>query len=241
MKTALLTGASRGLGWVIARQLLEQGWRIVTVQRHVSEPLNELKQQFPDRLTTFKFDLANIHDIDERFRFDWFPDDAPVHGLVNNAASAYDDLVTNLDSDTFRAMWSLNVESPMLLTKLTIRRMLLHQIPGSIVHLSSVAAHKGFKGLAMYGATKGAIESFSRGVAREWGGRQIRSNCVVPGFMETDMSGGLSEEMRNRIYQRTALKSPTDPASVAASVGFLLSDLSRSITGQNLFVDCGNH
>jgi 3-oxoacyl-[acyl-carrier protein] reductase len=112
-------------------------------------------------------------------------------------------------------------------------------MPGSLVHVSSICAHTGYKGLAMYAASKGALESFSRTLAREWGSRGIRSNCVVPGFMETAMSQGLSQEMRDRIYRRTAMQSPTSPESVAATIEFLLSVGSRSITGQNVIVDSG--
>ena len=91
----------------------------------------------------------------------------------------------------------------------------------------------------MYASTKGALEAFSKNVAREWGSLGIRSNCVVPGFMETDMSAGIEAEQKQRIYQRSALKQPTDISSVATTVLFLLSDTSRSITGQNVIVDAG--
>ena len=82
--------------------------------------------------------------------------------------------------------------------------MLLNEIKGSIVHISSVCAHTGYKGLSMYSATKAAIEAFSKTVAREFGSRKIRSNCVAPGFMETDMSKTLNSEQKDRIYLRTS-------------------------------------
>lgn len=91
----------------------------------------------------------------------------------------------------------------------------------------------------MYASTKAALEAFSKTVAREWGERNIRSNALVAGFMETDMSGTLTEEQKNRIYNRTSLKKPTSVESVAATVLFLLTDDSSSITGQNIFVDNG--
>ena len=91
----------------------------------------------------------------------------------------------------------------------------------------------------MYAATKGAIEAFSMNVAREWGSKGIRSNCVVPGFMETAMSSTLSETEREKIFSRTALRAATSIASVAATVDFLLSDGSLSVTGQEFIVDAG--
>lgn len=238
-KTILITGGSRGLGLVIVKTMLGRGWRVVSVQRQISEQLREWKTSHGEQLELFEFDLSNLRGLEETFRGQWLPQDQPVDGLVNNAAIAYDDLLTNWEGDRYHQMEAINVRAPMLLTKMAIRRMLLHRQSGSLVHVSSIAAHTGFKGLAMYGSTKGALESFSRGVAREWGSRQIRSNCVVPGFMETDMSQGLDEETRQKIYRRNALRIPTDPNCVAAMVVHLLSDASCSITGQNIFVDGG--
>ena len=93
--------------------------------------------------------------------------------------------------------------------------------------------------LSMYASTKGALEAFSKNTAREWGEMGIRSNCVVCGFMETNMSNTLSSEQKNRIYKRTSLKKETSKESVAETINFLISDKSKSITGQNLFVDSG--
>ena len=91
----------------------------------------------------------------------------------------------------------------------------------------------------MYASTKGALEAFSRTTAREWGERGIRSNCLVAGFMETGMSATLSASQKDRIFKRTSLKKPTELASVANMVEYLLSDKSRSVTGSNVFVDSG--
>jgi 3-oxoacyl-[acyl-carrier protein] reductase len=117
--------------------------------------------------------------------------------------------------------------------------MLLHSTRGSLVHLSSVSVQRGFRGLAMYAATKAAMEGFSKGVAREWGRMGIRSNCVVPGFMETDMSAELDERQREQVFRRTALGEATSVASVARTIRFLLSDEASSVTGTNIAVDAG--
>ena len=117
--------------------------------------------------------------------------------------------------------------------------MLLHQTRGAIIHVSSISAHTGYKGLAMYASSKGALEAFSKNTAREWGERGIRSNCIVAGFMDTDMSAKLDKAQKDRIYKRTALKKPADPVSVAHMAEYLLSERAASITGQNLFVDSG--
>ena len=110
---------------------------------------------------------------------------------------------------------------------------------GSIIHISSISVHTGYKGLAMYASTKGALEAFSKNTAREWGEKGVRSNCLVAGFMETEMSATLSDDQKNRIYRRTSMKKPVDVYSVAQTIFFLLSDKANSITGQNIHVDNG--
>jgi len=93
--------------------------------------------------------------------------------------------------------------------------------------------------LAMYASTKGALEAFSKNTAREWGEIGIRSNCLVAGFMETEMSSTLSADQRNRIYKRTSLKKATSVDSVAETIAFLVSEKASSITAQNIHVDSG--
>ncbi|MEO8270414.1 MAG: SDR family oxidoreductase [Aureliella sp.] len=235
----LVTGGTRGLGLEITRQLLEAGYRVYVVGRRMSSELERLSRDHRSQVVFLEFDLANPTEIKQRLFEENIGGYTPLHGLVNNAALAYDDLVSNLDLNRLHEMYQVNVYSPMEITKYVIRNMLLHKVAGSLVHVSSISAHTGYKGLAMYGSTKGALEAFSKNVAREWGRLGIRSNCVVPGFMETDMSAGIQAEMKQRIASRAALKQATDIASVAASVVFLLSDASRSITGQNVIVDAG--
>ena len=235
----LVTGASRGLGLSIARSLLKGGDQVIALSRQTSTELESLIESDPDSIRHVGFDLSEC----EQLTAEWFQQEVgqeqPLFGLVSNAAIAYDDLITNLQLKPLEQLIRVNVSSPMMLTKLAIRQMLLHQTQGSIVHVSSISAHTGYKGLAMYAATKGAMEAFSKNTAREWGARKIRSNCVVPGFMETEMSASLDEQQKERIYNRTALKEATSLDSVAETVKYLLSDQSNSITGQNVFVDSG--
>lgn len=235
----LVTGGTRGLGLEIVRQQLEVGHNLIAVGRTLSEPLQELLEIYSGRLTFVACDLSDPAAIKSSIFGARVVKDRPVDGMVNNAAIAYDDLVSNVDLEKLEELYRVNVFAPIMLTKLAIRHMLLHHTRGSLVHISSVSAHTGYKGLAMYASTKGAIEAFSKNVAREWGALGIRSNCVVPGFMETDLSASLSQEHKQRIFQRTSLKQPTCVNSAAATVGFLLSDSSRSITGQEFFVDAG--
>ncbi|MEM1318617.1 MAG: SDR family oxidoreductase [Bacteroidota bacterium] len=240
MKNLLLSGLSRGLGLELARQLLARGYQIFGISRSKTEALAALQALHPQRLHWQACDLAQPALLKEQVFGSLIPKDLPIHGLINNAAIAYDDLLTNVKMEPLEQMFAVNVYSPMMLCREVIRNMLLHRQGGSLVHLSSVCAHTGYKGLSMYAASKGALEAFSRTLAREWGPKEIRSNCVVAGFMETEMSAGLSEEQKAKIYRRNALQGPAELASVASTVIYLLEEGAASITGQEIIVDSGS-
>ena len=235
----LLTGGTRGLGRCIAQQLHDQGHEIWIIARSDAVDCFALPEESLKRIHWVSADLSDVNGLRQSLADAIDSRVIAFDGLVNNAAIAYDDLITNSALPEIEHSFRVNVFAPMELTRYVIRNMLLHGKGGSLVHISSICSRTGYKGLSMYAATKGALESFSRGVAREWGSKGIRSNCVVPGFMETDMSSTLSVEQREKIYRRASLGSATDPNSVAEAVCFLLGDASRSITGQDIIVDSG--
>jgi 3-oxoacyl-[acyl-carrier protein] reductase len=238
MKTILLTGVSKGLGLVLLKLLLKDGNIIYGISRSDNEELNKLKKLFPDNFIHLKYDLSLTESVKELSKY-ILKNKLKFDSFVNNAAVAYDDIITNANFDKLDLMFKTNVLNPIMITKSILRNFILNNVRGSIIHISSISVHTGYKGLSMYASTKGALEAFSKNTAREWGEFGIRSNCVVAGFMETDMSDGLSSDQKNRIYKRTSLKMETDKNSVAETIKFLISDGSSSITGQNLFVDSG--
>jgi 3-oxoacyl-[acyl-carrier protein] reductase len=234
----VVTGDSRGLGMAVAGEVLRTtDYSVLGISRAKLGP--ESLMGFGERFRHLDFDLRDVEGLKDLYRNRIKPW-AIIAGLVNNSAAAYEDIVTNLDLARLEEMFRVNVFSGMALTKIAIRDMLLNGTRGSLVHVTSVCAHTGYKGLSMYAATKGAMEAFSRTVAREWGSRGIRSNCVAPGFMETAMSCSLASERREKIYARNSLKSATSIVSVAASIVFLLGAGASSITGQTLHVDNGS-
>lgn len=235
----LVTGCSRGVGLEICRVLLKQGHSVYGVARSYTDEFRALEKEYDGHLHFKSIDLSDSENVRTNIFKGFVPNAVPLHGLVNNAAMAYDDIVTNINVDKLKAMFDVNVFTPMMITKYAIRNMLLHHTHGSIVHISSISAHTGYKGLSMYAASKGALEAFSLDTCREWGGLGIRSNVVVPGFMETAMSSTLSDEQKDRIYKRTSMKAATSVTSVAETVAFLLSDKAESISGINLRVDNG--
>ena len=232
-KTILVTGISEGLGFETTKHLLKSGYNVVGISRTYKNEFSDYKG-----FHWLEYDLSDSSNI-EKFLKNNLGNSLALDGFVNNAAFAYDDIITNMNMDMLEKMYKVNVFSPIAITKFCLRNMLFHKTKGSIVHLSSISVHTGYNGLSMYASTKGALEAFSKNTAREWGRKGIRSNCIVAGFMETEMSGTLTDEQKDRIYKRTSLKQPTDTQSVANTIEFLISDNSKSITGQNINVDSG--
>lgn len=239
MNWIVVTGDSGGVGNAVVREILSTTeYGVIGLSRHTNEKIETVLKEYPDTFKHFDFDLGKPEEVSKIYH-EKISKVGRIYGLVNNAANAYDDIVTNLQVMPLEKMFRINVYSPMMLTKYAIRDMLVSRTKGSIVHISSVSAHTGYKGLAMYAATKGALEAFSKGVAREWGTRGIRSNIVAPGFMETTISSSLTDEQRSKIYQRTSLKKATEVMSVAKTVVFLLTDAACSVTGSVFQVDNG--
>lgn len=241
MKNILVTGASKGLGLEISKAILQNADDTIVygVNRSNTDEFKALAGEFENRVHFKSFDLSNVEQIKSMLFKEFISIQTPLHGFVNNAAFAYDDIVTNLNYEKLADMYKVNVFAPLMITKNVIRNMIFHRSKGSIVHISSISVHTGYKGLSMYASTKGALEAFSKNTAREWGSTGIRSNSLVAGFMETEMSASLDSKQKSRIYKRTSLKKATEKTSVANTAAFLLSEKAGSITGQNIHVDSG--
>jgi 3-oxoacyl-[acyl-carrier protein] reductase len=223
MKNILLTGDSKGLGGKIKRKLIDSGYNVIGLSRSGDD---------------IKYDLSDVDGIKELY-LNTIKDRGPIHGYINNAAFAYDDIITNLNSEKLMEMYKVNVFSPMMLTKYVIRDMMLNKTKGSIIHISSISVHTGYKGLSMYASTKGSLEAFSKNTSREWGRIGIRSNIVCPGFMDTNMSSSLNDEQRNKIFKRNSRQKELTTEEVSSTVKFLISEDSSGITGQTIHVDNG--
>jgi len=231
MKNILVTGVSRGLGLEISKTLLENDYVVYGVSRSKTQEVIELSDKYPNNFYYSALDLSDNLNVTKSLK-SILPKNVVLHGFVNNAANAYDDIITNLDLDKLKLMYNVNVFSPLMITKFVIRNMILNKTKGSLVHISSISTQTGYKGLAMYASTKGALEAFSKNTSREWGEKGIRSNCIVSGFMDTEMSSSINDDLKNKIKNRTSLRSLTDVQSVSNTVEFLLSNKSLSITGQ---------
>ncbi|MBI4326076.1 MAG: SDR family oxidoreductase [Chloroflexi bacterium] len=235
MKRILVTGGSRGLGLAICRRLLTEGHHIISASRRLSPELSELRSEHSDRLEFFAVDFADKDaaaqlSISARLL-------EGVDAFVANAAIGTEGLLTLTSNSAVEECIQVNLVAPLLLAREVIKGMLTRG--GSLVFISSVAAQTGFAGLTVYSATKGALVSFSRSLAREYGERGIRSNCILPGFLETEMSQSLGEEDRARLRRRIALKRLGQVQDVVGGVSFLISDEARYVTGTEMVIDGG--
>jgi 3-oxoacyl-[acyl-carrier protein] reductase len=242
MRNAIVTGGSRGLGLGIVRKLIESGFRAIVIARKQSDKLAEtrlkLEQTYPGSLHFVPFDLAQIEgipDLVKKLRKEF----GPIYGLVNNAGMSADGMLALTPTNQIEQVVRLNTVSPMVLTKHVVRFMMADG-GGRIVNISSVTAFTGYSGLAVYAATKASLIGFTRSLAREVGRTGVTVNAVAPGFVMTDMTEAITEENRQQIARRSALKRLVDVEDVANAVDFLLSDRSKNITGTVITVDAGN-
>ena len=235
MKRILVTGGSRGLGLAICRRLLAEDYQVVATSRGISPELGSLLEEFPGRLEYHAADLSQPNAVAQLAAAARLLDG--VDGFVANAGVGTEGLLTLTTEYAMRECVEVNCIAPMLLAKEVIKGMLTRG--GSLVFISSIAARTGLTGLSIYSATKGALVSFSRALAREYGERDIRSNCILPGFLKTEMSQSLGAEDLTRLARRAALKRLGTVDDVVGAVKFLLSDEARFITGTELVADGG--
>ncbi len=241
MPNILVTGGSRGLGLGIARRLAAAGHSVIALARKPSEELTDAivaaDAAKAGSLRFIPFDLGDLEAIPKLVR-SLRKDFGPIHGLVNNAGISFEAALAVMPTSQINQLVRINTVSPIVLTKHVVRSMMADG-GGRIVNISSVTAFTGFSGLSVYSATKASLLGFSRSLARETGRMGITINCVAPGFVETDMTSGLSDERREQIVRRSALRRFAGVDDVADAVEFLVSDRAKNITGTVLTVDAG--
>jgi 3-oxoacyl-[acyl-carrier protein] reductase len=166
----------------------------------------------------------------------------PIYALVNNAGMSIDGTLALTSETQIEQVVRLNVVSPIVLSKHVLRSMMADGpvVSGRIVNLASIVAFTGYSGLSVYAATKASMIGFTRSLAREVGRAGVTVNAVAPGFVDTEMTKGLTEEHREQIVRRSALRRLVEVDDVAAAVEYLLSGGARNITGTVITVDAGN-
>jgi 3-oxoacyl-[acyl-carrier protein] reductase len=242
MHNVVVTGGSRGIGLAIARRMAGAGYNVIAVARRDSDGLQDAISAVVDAgiggLHFRAFDLSEIDAIPP-FVKGLRDEFGIIYGLVNNAGIGTEGLLANMHNTEIEALVRLNVLSPIVLTKYVVRQMMADGA-GRIINLSSIIATTGYNGLSVYGATKAAATGFTRSLAREVGKLGITVNAIAPGFVDTELTQGLSEDQRQRIAGRSALRRLPEADDVARMVEYLLGEGGRNVTGSVLTIDAGN-
>ena len=230
-KTALVTGASKGIGRAVAQSLAEAGASVVVGYRSGAEEAEALAAELGGRAVQ-----ADVSDADEARRLVEEAGDVDI--LVNNAGVTRDGLIARMPDDDWRTVLETNLSS-VFYTCRAVARPMMKRRGGAIVNVSSIVGLHGNPGQTNYSASKAGIIGFTKALARELGPRGVRANVVAPGYVTTQLTTVLPEELQQAMLANTPLGRLGDPEDVAGAVRFLCSDEAAFITGEVLLVDGG--
>ena len=230
-KVAIVTGASRGIGAAIVKKLADEGAQVVACARSI--------ESCEGAALCLRVDVSNSIEVDacvkttvEKF--------GKVDILVNNAGITRDGLLMRMSDDDWSQVLDINLKGTFLFTRAVTRPMMKNrETGGSIVNISSVVGITGNAGQANYAASKGGVIALTKTVAKELGSRNIRCNAVAPGFIESKMTEGLSDEVKQSCKDSTSLKRFGKPEDVANAVAWLCGDDASYVTGQVIGVNGG--
>lgn len=239
-KTAIITGASRGIGKGIAEVFAKNGCNIAFTFASSVEKAQAFERELQDNYgIKAKGYQSNAADFaaSEKLAEAVLADFEKVDILINNAGITRDTLLMRMSEDQWDAVIETNLKSAFNLTKAFLRHFLGNRA-GSIINMTSVVGVTGNAGQANYAASKAGMIGFTKSVAKELGARNVRCNAIAPGFIETEMTGALDEEVKANWIKTIPLKRGGSPDDVANVCLFLASDASTYVTGQTLSV-CG--
>ena len=230
-KTALVTGASRGIGRAIASELASAGATVVIGYRSGKDEAEALASELDARAVQ-----ADVSNADDARRLVEEAGDIDI--LVNNAGLTRDGLLARMSDDDWRVVIETNLSS-VFYTCRAVCRPMMKKRAGSIVNVSSIVGVHGNWGQTNYAASKAGIIGFTKSLARELGSRNVRANVVAPGYVQTQLTDVLPEEATAAMLTNTPLGRLGNPEDVAGAVRFLCSDEASFITGEVLLVDGG--
>ena len=230
-KTALVTGASKGIGRAIAQELAAAGASVVVGYRSGREEAEALAAELGGRAVQ-----ADVSEPEEAKRL--VEEAGELDVLVNNAGLTRDGLIARMPDDDWRTVLETNLSS-VFYTCRAVTRGMMRRRAGAIVNVSSIVGVHGNWGQTNYAASKAGIIGFTKALARELGSRGVRANVVAPGYVKTQLTEVLPEELQGAMLANTPLGRLGDPEDVAGAVRFLCSDEASFITGEVLLVDGG--
>ena len=239
-KNTIITGASRGIGNGIAKVFAQNGANVAFTYSYSAGPAEELEKELTAmgvKAKAYKSDASSFEACQDLIK-QISEDFDSIDVLVNNAGITKDNLLMRMGEEDFDKVLEVNLKSIFNMTK-AVQRTMLKQRYGSIINMSSVVGIKGNAGQANYAASKAGIIGFSKSMALELGSRNIRTNVVAPGFIETEMTAKLDEKVVAGWRDAIPLKRGGTPEDIANACVFLGSDMSAYVTGQVLQVDGG--
>jgi len=238
-KTAIITGGARGIGKAIALTFASEGANIAITDLIYDDSVIEFESELNQLKIRAKAYISNAAKFDETQSIvnQILSDFSKVDILVNNAGITKDNLLMRMSEDQWDAVINVNLKSVFNFTK-AIQNCMLKQKNGSIINMSSVVGVSGNAGQSNYSASKAGIIGFTKSIAKELGSRNIRCNAIAPGFIITEMTSKLSQEVREEWIEKIPLKRGGTPEDIANVALFLASDLSSYINGQVINV-CG--
>lgn len=235
-KVSIVTGASGGIGGSIARKLHQQGAHVV-ISGTNAQALKELASELKDRVTVKLCDLNSDESIENLIESTYLEHNK-LDILICNAGITRDNLSLRMNMDDFDIVLKINLRSTFLLNKMAIKKM-IKQRSGRIINISSVVGFTGNLGQANYTAAKAGMVAMSKSFAQEVASRNVTVNCIAPGFISTNMTDKLSDQVKDELVKKIPAAKFGTPEDVAAGVLFLASDEANYITGQTIHINGG--
>ena len=232
----ILTGSTGGIGGSILQKLHSLNARVIATGTN-QEKLNKIKANF-DNVVVKKLDISNHSSIEQ------FMDECDeifknkIDILINNAGITFDNLAIRMKDDEWNKVINLNLTSTFMLSKFAVKKMLKNK-NGKIINITSVVGHTGNIGQANYAASKSGLIGMSKSLALEYGKKNIKVNCVSPGFIKSEMTDKIADNFKSSIEEKISLGRFGIPEDVANVVAFLSSNLSDYITGETIHVNGG--
>lgn len=241
-KVAVITGGSRGIGKGIALMYAQHGANVAFTDIKIDDAALELEKELSSygvKAKGYMSDASSFEDSEKTIN-EIHADFGRIDILVNNAGITRDNLLMRMGEQDFDLVMKINLKSVFNLTK-AVQKFMLKQRSGSIINMSSIVGLRGNAGQSNYSASKAGMIGFTKSMAQELGSRSIRCNAIAPGFIETEMTEVLSEEVKSEWAKVIPLRRTGSIKDIANTALFLASDLSDYITGQVISCDGGMH
>ena len=234
-KKVLITGGSRGIGLDILKEFYQNGADILTIGSNLQN-LEMVKKNFPN-ITIEKLDLKNIDELNQKFPT-FLESFGGIDILVNNAGITKDNLTIRMKENEWQDVIDVNLNAVFFICQHSIKTMIKKK-SGCVINITSVVGHTGNAGQANYTASKAGIIAMTKSLAKEYAKKNIRLNCVSPGFIATDMTNDLKEEYKSELMRNIPLNRLGKGEDIARAVMFLSSNQSSYITGETIHVNGG--